>query len=136
MKSIKLKRAYDPPSSSDGYRVLVDRLWPRGSAKGELRINLWARELAPSAGLRKWFGHDPAKWTEFKKRYHRELEGRSEAVEAIRKLLRRRLGRRNRRWWRRRRGDRRATLTAKACTRRKRGAAGGAEAGGFVHLRL
>ena len=90
MKSIKLKRAYDPTSSSDGYRVLVDRLWPRGSAKGELRINLWARELAPSAGLRKWFGHDPAKWTEFKKRYHRELEGRSEAVEAIRKLLRRR----------------------------------------------
>ena len=60
--SINLKRAYDAPATSDGYRILVDRIWPRGIVKGELQVDAWLKDLAPSAGLRKWFGHDPTKW--------------------------------------------------------------------------
>jgi uncharacterized protein YeaO (DUF488 family) len=71
---IQLKRAYDPPAPGDGCRVLVDRIWPRGIARDDLRIDAWLKELAPSAGLRKWFGHDPKKWEQFKERYARELE--------------------------------------------------------------
>lgn len=88
MGQIKLKRAYDPPAKADGHRVLVDRLWPRGIAKEDLRVDLWARDLAPSTALRKWFEHDPAKWAEFKRRYRRELDGQPEAVGAVRDILR------------------------------------------------
>jgi uncharacterized protein YeaO (DUF488 family) len=81
--TIDLKRAYDPPAMGDGRRILVDRVWPRGIAKDHLRIDAWLKDLAPSTELRKWFGHDPAKWDEFKKRYARELEQRSEALEEL-----------------------------------------------------
>lgn len=81
---IRLKRAYDEPSSQDGCRVLVDRLWPRGLSKEGAKIDLWLKEIAPSDGLRKWFGHDPAKWEEFRKRYFAELGERSESVEELR----------------------------------------------------
>jgi len=70
---IRLKRVYEKPSSSDGKRVLVDRLWPRGLTKERARIDEWLRDLAPSNELRNWYGHDPAKWTEFRKRYWKEL---------------------------------------------------------------
>jgi uncharacterized protein YeaO (DUF488 family) len=80
---IDLKRAYDPPAKSDGRRILVDRMWPRGVAKDDLRIDAWLKDLAPSTELRKWFGHDPTKWDEFRKRYARELEQRSQALEEL-----------------------------------------------------
>jgi uncharacterized protein YeaO (DUF488 family) len=70
---IKLKRAYEPPSPEDGQRVLVDRIWPRGVSKDELKVERWARDLAPSSDLRRWFGHDPARWAEFRERYRGEL---------------------------------------------------------------
>lgn len=70
---VQLKRAYDPPSSGDGSRVLVDRLWPRGVTKEKLKIDAWMRNLGPSDVLRKWFGHDPAKWEGFRRRYMKEL---------------------------------------------------------------
>jgi uncharacterized protein YeaO (DUF488 family) len=73
--SISLKRAYEPAAKTDGIRVLVDRLWPRGLAKSRAGIDLWLKEVAPSTELRKWFGHDPEKWTEFQKRYRAELKG-------------------------------------------------------------
>ena len=72
--SVQLKRAYESPAKSDGYRVLVDRLWPRGLAKVRARIDLWLKAVAPSTELRQWFGHDPEKWSEFKKRYRAELK--------------------------------------------------------------
>ena len=74
---IWIRRAYDPPSSVDGTRVLVDRLWPRGITKVDLRIDDWTRELAPSDDLRHWFGHDPDRWEEFRTRYRRELTSMS-----------------------------------------------------------
>jgi uncharacterized protein YeaO (DUF488 family) len=80
---VRLKRAYDAPAKSDGRRVLVDRLWPRGVSKDELQLDDWLKEVAPSTGLRKWFGHDPAKWGAFKDRYFRELDEQSEAVERL-----------------------------------------------------
>ena len=80
---IDLKRAYDPPAKSDGRRILVDRVWPRGIARDDLQIDAWLKDLAPSTELRKWFGHDPAKWDEFRKRYARELEQRSKAFEEL-----------------------------------------------------
>jgi uncharacterized protein YeaO (DUF488 family) len=71
--AVRMKRAYDPASDYDGYRVLVDRLWPRGVRKETARIDVWMRDLAPSAELRRWFGHDPARWDEFRRRYRAEL---------------------------------------------------------------
>ena len=71
---IKLKRAYEPASPADGYRVLVDRLWPRGIAKADLKIDCWEKDLGPSTELRKWFGHDPARWSVFLERYLQELD--------------------------------------------------------------
>ncbi len=65
MIEIKLKRAYDEPAGGDGFRILVDRLWPRGISKERLQLDVWAKDLAPSTELRKWFGHDPARWAEF-----------------------------------------------------------------------
>jgi len=70
----KLKRIYDASLPADGYRVLVDRLWPRGVSKEKARIDLWLKEVAPSDALRKWFGHDPERWEEFQKRYGVELQ--------------------------------------------------------------
>jgi uncharacterized protein YeaO (DUF488 family) len=70
---ITTKRAYEPANASDGYRVLIDRLWPRGISKAKARLDAWEKDVAPSADLRKWYGHDPAKWREFQSRYRREL---------------------------------------------------------------
>ena len=83
---IRLKRAYEPPAPEDGTRVLVDRLWPRGVSKAAARIDQWLKEIAPSADLRKWFGHDPARWPEFRRRYAEELRERAGALRALRKL--------------------------------------------------
>lgn len=80
---ISIERAYDTPAGTEGCRVLIDRIWPRGVSKDALRLDDWCKELAPSSALRKWFGHDPAKWDEFRQRYFRELEERTEAVDAI-----------------------------------------------------
>jgi uncharacterized protein YeaO (DUF488 family) len=81
--SLKVKRVYDEPAKSDGFRVLVDRLWPRGLKKTGARIDEWLREIAPSTGLRKWFMHDPAKWVEFKKKYAAELNQHADEVEKL-----------------------------------------------------
>ena len=86
--SIQLKRAYDPVEPDDGFRVLIDRLWPRGVSKEEAAIDLWLKEIAPSTALRKWFGHDPAKWPEFRERYLREIESHPDAVAELRKQAR------------------------------------------------
>jgi uncharacterized protein YeaO (DUF488 family) len=86
---IRLKRVYDKPSKADGRRVLVDRVWPRGLTKKEAQIDDWLKELAPSTRLRKWFGHDPARWSDFKKRYAAELEGQREEVEQLAQKARR-----------------------------------------------
>jgi len=83
MPEVRVKRVYDPPARSDGYRVLVDRVWPRGISKEQAAVDEWAKELAPSTELRKWFGHDPARWREFRTRYRQELKG-SAALEALR----------------------------------------------------
>ena len=87
--NIHLKRIYDPPSPADGHRVLVDRLWPRGITRARAAIDLWLQEIAPSAELRQWFAHDPARWGDFQAKYRRELEERPEAVATLRDLVRR-----------------------------------------------
>ena len=81
--SISLKRAYETPSPSDGCRILVERLWPRGLAKQDAKIDLWPKEAAPSTELRRWFNHEPDKWAEFKRRYVKELGARRESLEPI-----------------------------------------------------
>jgi uncharacterized protein YeaO (DUF488 family) len=90
--NVRLQRAYDDPQSDDGHRVLVDRVWPRGRTKAELRLDDWARDLGPSTSLRKWFGHDPARWTEFQRRYRAELAdpGRAQALDALATIARNR----------------------------------------------
>ncbi|PQA89789.1 DUF488 domain-containing protein [Hyphococcus luteus] len=80
---IKIRRAYDCVTSSDGYRVLVDRIWPRGLSKKELRIDCWMKDLAPSTPLRKWYGHDPKKWKQFKKRYFGELADHPDLIDEL-----------------------------------------------------
>ena len=85
---ILLKRVYETPVKSDGCRVLVDRLWPRGLGKKKARIDLWLKDIAPGTPLRQWFAHEPQKWPEFKKRYFRELAGKSAAVKQLRSLAR------------------------------------------------
>lgn len=80
---ILLKRVYEEPSRSDGDRILVERLWPRGISKEAARIDLWAKDVAPSTELRRWFGHDPDKWDEFKLRYFDELHVRRDSLERI-----------------------------------------------------
>ncbi len=80
---LKIKRVYDPPSRDDGKRILIDRLWPRGLKKEKARINEWIKEIGPSTELRKWFSHDPDKWTEFKKRFFKELHKNQEAVDGL-----------------------------------------------------
>jgi len=79
----KIKRVYDPIAEDDGYRVLVDRVWPRGLKKAEVHIDLWMKEIAPSTPLRKWFGHDPAKWQEFRKRYREELKEKKGLIDNL-----------------------------------------------------
>ncbi len=81
--TIFLKRAYEPSDSSDGFRILVDRLWPRGISKDAAHIDLWLKEVAPSTNLRTWFGHDPSKWKEFRDRYFVELGDNPEAIVAL-----------------------------------------------------
>lgn len=85
--NLQLKRIYETPAKSDGKRILVDRLWPRGLKKEDVSIDLWLKEIAPSSELRKWFGHDPEKWSELKKRYARELDDHPEQVEALKEEL-------------------------------------------------
>ena len=80
---IKLKRAYDAADSTDGTRFLVERLWPRGIKKTALPLEAWLKDVAPSTALRRWFGHDPKKWSEFRRRYFRELAGNTDALELI-----------------------------------------------------
>ena len=89
--NIRLQRAYDEPTTADGYRVLVDRVWPRGRTKEQLRLDAWARDLGPSTELRKWFGHDPARWPQFQVRYHAELADpdRAAALDALAERARR-----------------------------------------------
>ncbi len=86
---LRIKRVYEPASADDGERVLIDRLWPRGLAKAEAAVDHWLRELAPSTGLRRWFGHDPARWDEFRRRYFAELgaEAAAGALAELRALL-------------------------------------------------
>lgn len=83
---LKTKRVYEPPSPGDGYRVLTERLWPRGVSKERAKLDRWMKGVAPSHDLRKWFGHEPDKWEEFKERYREELYG-SEAVEELLKII-------------------------------------------------
>jgi uncharacterized protein YeaO (DUF488 family) len=78
-----LKRAYDPVSRADGTRFLVDRLWPRGVSKAKLHVEAWLKDVGPSTPLRQWFGHDPQKWDEFRRRYRRELDSRPDAWQPI-----------------------------------------------------
>ena len=83
-----IKRVYENPASADGARILVDRLWPRGLTKEKAGIDVWLKEIAPSTALRQWFGHDPAKWVEFQKRYREELEKNPEQVVLLREQAR------------------------------------------------
>jgi uncharacterized protein YeaO (DUF488 family) len=83
---IRTKRIYEPPASGDGVRILVDRIWPRGVAKADADLDHWFKDIAPSAGLRKWFGHKPERWAEFRTRYARELDGNPEGLAELRKL--------------------------------------------------
>lgn len=85
--NISIKRVYDLPESADGARVLVDRLWPRGLRKENAALSLWFKDIAPSPELRKWFGHDPARWQEFSRRYQAELADNVAAVNTMRNLL-------------------------------------------------
>ena len=86
---VRVKRIYGPAASDDGFRVLVDRIWPRGIKKADAAIDLWLKEVAPSTELRRWFGHDPAKWTEFRKRYAAELDQQPNAMALLRDKARR-----------------------------------------------
>lgn len=84
---IKLKRAYEKPAAGDGTRILVERLWPRGLTKEAAALDEWMKEISPSPELRKWYGHDPAKWPEFQKRYRKELKENEDAVERLKKIV-------------------------------------------------
>ena len=86
VQMIRTKRIYEQPSMDDGYRVLVDRLWPRGMSKDQAKIDLWLKEIAPSNDLRKWFSHDPEKWEDFKKKYRLELEKNRELLLRIKQI--------------------------------------------------
>jgi uncharacterized protein YeaO (DUF488 family) len=83
---IRVKRVYEEPLKEDGFRLLVDRLWPRGMTKERARVDLWMKEIAPSDALRKWFGHDPEKWGEFVKRYRGELTKKKELLAEVNRL--------------------------------------------------
>jgi uncharacterized protein YeaO (DUF488 family) len=85
---LRVKRIYESPGSSDGFRVLVDRLWPRGVSRQKARVDLWMKEIAPSDALRRWFGHEPSRWAEFQRRYRRELRQNAGLAGELKKLLR------------------------------------------------
>ena len=85
---VRLKRVYEPAAPDDGVRVLVDRLWPRGLRKADAAIDRWMKDIAPSTQLRQWFGHDPERWPEFRRRYTRELQQQAVAVEELQELAR------------------------------------------------
>ena len=84
---IKIKRVYEKPAKEDGKRILVDRLWPRGLTKRKASVDLWLKEVAPTTELRKWFGHDPDKWKEFRKRYHQELKKNKGQVSLLKEQV-------------------------------------------------
>lgn len=85
--AFKIKHANEPASKTDGARILIDRLWPRGQSKEKLQLTAWVKDIAPSTELRKWFGHDPDKWQEFRTRYRAELDENPEAVAELQALL-------------------------------------------------
>src|SRR5688572_31695079 len=85
-RNVRLKRAYEPITASDGTRILIDRLWPRGLTKEKAAIDRWAKDLSPSSALRKWFGHDPARWQEFRTRYATEVHEHREQLDELRAL--------------------------------------------------
>jgi uncharacterized protein YeaO (DUF488 family) len=84
---IQIKRVYEEPSRADGVRILVDRLWPRGLSKEKARVDIWLKEIAPTTELRKWFNHDPKKWTEFQTRYRRELKSNAAVVATLKEKV-------------------------------------------------
>ncbi|MDE2311047.1 MAG: DUF488 domain-containing protein [Betaproteobacteria bacterium] len=84
---IRIKRVYEQPDKQDGRRILVDRLWPRGLTKEKARVDLWLKDIAPSTELRKWFGHDPNRWEEFKERYLAELKSNHEQIQCLKEEL-------------------------------------------------
>ena len=86
--NVKLKRAYEPPATDDGTRILVDRLWPRGVTKKRAAIDHWMKDIAPSTELRKWFSHDPARWEEFRRRYAKEVHQNAALLDQLRSLAR------------------------------------------------
>lgn len=85
--NIVIKRVYETPSVDDGTRILIDRLWPRGLTKEKAKIALWLKDIAPTTELRQWFGHDPIKWTEFKKRYSKEIKNNSQVLTHLKNLM-------------------------------------------------
>lgn len=85
--TVELKRVYESAEDNDGKRILVDRLWPRGLSKDKAKIDLWLKAVAPSPDLRRWFGHDPAKWSEFRQRYRQELRENATAVDDLKKAI-------------------------------------------------
>jgi uncharacterized protein YeaO (DUF488 family) len=85
-RNVKLKRAYETPASDDGTRILIDRLWPRGLKKADAAIDQWMKDIAPSTELRKWFGHDPERWPEFRRRYRSEIRDHPEQLDRLRTL--------------------------------------------------
>ncbi|HEY4128500.1 MAG TPA: DUF488 family protein [Gammaproteobacteria bacterium] len=85
--AVHIKRIYDKPEKTDGCRILVDRLWPRGLSKQKAKVDHWLRDVAPSTRLRKWYGHDPERWTEFQRRYRAELKTEKDAVKKLKALL-------------------------------------------------
>jgi len=84
---MKIKRVYDKPEKEDGLRILVDRLWPRGLTKEKAQVDIWLKDIAPSTELRKWFGHDPARWIEFRKRYLEEIENNEKEISILKEHL-------------------------------------------------
>ncbi|MFM9881950.1 MAG: DUF488 domain-containing protein [Burkholderiales bacterium] len=88
MKTIRIKRVYEPPAAGDGERILIDRLWPRGLSKANAKIDLWLKEIAPSDALRKWFDHEASKWPAFRERYAQELECNTEPVAQLKARIR------------------------------------------------
>jgi uncharacterized protein YeaO (DUF488 family) len=87
--AVRVKRVYLKPEKSDGCRILVDRLWPRGLSKQKAKVDHWLRDIAPSTRLRKWYGHDPQRWVEFQRRYRTELKDEKDAVQGLKALLKR-----------------------------------------------
>ena len=84
---LKLKRIYEKPEKDDGYRILIDHLWPRGISKEKAKIDIWLKEIAPSNELRQWFNHDPKKWLEFQKRYKEELKSKKETIAELKDII-------------------------------------------------